>query len=312
MERILTVAGSPHCHTSRTTRGAMWRVVLALVPALAFGFWIFGIDALLVTVVTAASCLVTEFVITRYMLRRSFSPGGGAWLVTGLLLAMSLPSGLPLWICVIGGVVAIGLGKMAFGGLGCNIFNPALVGRVFLLISFPAQMTTWPMPEADGATGATLLGRMKLGEAVDASVDIMQAGLGFMGGSLGEVSALALILGFVYLLVTKVVTCRIPLAIFATVVVLALCCGFSVGVELLSGGLMLGALFMATDYVTSPMSKSGMVVFGIGIGVITFVIRHWGAYPEGISFAILIMNGLVPLIDRACRPRMFGERRVEI
>jgi len=235
--------------------------------------------------------------------------------LTGLLLALNLPSNIPVWIVLIGSVVAIGIGKMSFGGLGCNIWNPALVGRVFLLISFPAQMTSWPVPlenqwrYLDATTGATTLGMLKLGEISPDSVDLWHNALGLTAGSLGEVSALALLLGFAWLLVTRVITWHIPVAIFASVALFALAVGDNIGVQLLSGGLMLGAIFMATDYVTSPMSRKGMIVYGVMIGVITVVIRKWGAYPEGVSFAILLMNSFVPLIDRYIKPRKFGERR---
>ncbi len=204
---------------------------------------------------------------------------------------------------------------MSFGGLGCNIWNPALVGRVFLLISFPAQMTSWPVPlenqwrYLDATTGATTLGMLKLGEISPESVDLWHSAMGLTAGSLGEVSALALLLGFAWLLVTRVITWHIPVAIFASVALLALAVGDNVGVQLLSGGLMLGAIFMATDYVTSPMSRKGMIIYGVMIGAITVVIRKWGAYPEGVSFAILLMNSFVPLIDRYIKPRKFGERR---
>ncbi len=232
-----------------------------------------------------------------------------------MLYSLNLPSNIPVWIVLIGSVVAIGIGKMSFGGLGCNIWNPALVGRVFLLISFPAQMTSWPVPlenqwrYLDATTGATTLGMLKLGEISPESVDLWHSAMGLTAGSLGEVSALALLLGFAWLLVTRVITWHIPVAIFASVALLALAVGDNVGVQLLSGGLMLGAIFMATDYVTSPMSRKGMIIYGVMIGAITVVIRKWGAYPEGVSFAILLMNSFVPLIDRYIKPRKFGERR---
>ncbi len=249
------------------------------------------------------------------MLRAPSTIGNGSAILTGLLLALNLPSNIPVWIVLIGSVVAIGIGKMSFGGLGCNIWNPALVGRVFLLISFPAQMTSWPVPlenqwrYLDATTGATTLGMLKLGEISPESVDLWHSAMGLTAGSLGEVSALALLLGFAWLLVTRVITWHIPVAIFASVALLALAVGDNVGVQLLSGGLMLGAIFMATDYVTSPMSRKGMIIYGFMIGAITVVIRKWGAYPEGVSFAILLMNSFVPLIDRYIKPRKFGERR---
>lgn len=323
----LILSGSPHIHTSRTTRNIMWSVVAALLPALLVGFYIFGLKAVAATAVCVISCLLTEWVVTRWMLGRKELPTDGSAMVTGLLLAMSLPSELPLWVSAIGGVAAIGLGKMAFGGLGCNVFNPAMVGRVFLLISFPAQMTTWLVPSGDGVTGSTisadvlaahpdgvtgstLLSHLKFGTLTGDNVDLMSMALGERAGSLGEVAALALLAGFLFLLCRRIVTWHAPVSVIVVTALLAWACGSNPVVEILSGGLLLGAFFMATDYVTSPMSRGGMLIFGAGIAVITFVIRHWGAYPEGVSFAILIMNGFVPLINRCIKPKKFGEGRV--
>lgn len=313
MQQILSISGSPHIHSPRSTDRIMWMVIIALMPALACSLYCFGLGAAIVTAGSVLVCLVTEYVISRYMLGRRTPVFSVSAVLTGLLLAFNLPSNLPLWIVAIGGVVAIGVGKMAFGGLGCNIFNPALVGRVFLLLSFPAQMTSWPLPGADRmsyvdvSTGATLLSSLKTGDVVQ--MDLMREALGFTGGSLGEVGAVALLIGATWLLVTRVVTWHVPVAILSTVTLFALAIGSDVAVELLGGGLLLGAFFMATDYVTSPMTHRGMIIYGVMIGVITVVIRHWGAYPEGVSFAILIMNGVTPLINRYVRPRRFGERR---
>ncbi|MDE6179146.1 MAG: RnfABCDGE type electron transport complex subunit D, partial [Duncaniella sp.] len=235
--------------------------------------------------------------------------------LTGLLIALNLPSNLTVWTILIGCVVAIGIGKMTFGGLGCNIFNPALVGRVFLLLSFPVAMTSWPEPlvnrmaYTDASTGATVLGLLKQGLIDPSEISLTDALLGQMAGSLGEVGAIALIIGFIYMLCMRVITWHTPVAIVATVALFSLCVGAPVGVELLSGGLLLGAIFMATDYVTSPMSHKGQLLYGVMIGIITLVIRLWGAYPEGMSFAILIMNGVTPLINRYMKPRKFGEGR---
>lgn len=316
MENMLIISGSPHVHTSRTVRSCMWHVVAALVPALGCALFYFGLGALAVVSVSVLSCMAFECLIERYMLGRRPQLSNGSAILTGLLLALNLPSNLPAWIVVIGALVAIGIGKMSFGGLGCNIFNPALVGRVFLLLSFPAQMTSWPLPLADrleyvdAATGATLLSRIKMGEVSADDIDLVDNALGLVGGSLGEVGSIALLLGMIYLLATRIISWHIPLSIMGTVALFALCIGSNVGVELLSGGLLLGAIFMATDYVTSPMCHKGMVVYGVMIGLITMVIRHWGAYPEGVSFAILLMNGFTPLINRYIKPRKFGERRV--
>ena len=315
MSQMLTISASPHLHTSRSVSKCMWHVIVALLPAVACSLYYFGLGAMVVIAASILGCVIVEYAINRWMLRAPSTIGNGSAVLTGLLLALNLPSNIPVWIVLIGSVVAIGIGKMSFGGLGCNIWNPALVGRVFLLISFPAQMTSWPVPlenqwrYLDATTGATTLGMLKLGEISPDSVDLWPNALGLTAGSLGEVSALALLLGFAWLLVTRVITWHIPVAIFASVALFALAVGDNIGVQLLSGGLMLGAIFMATDYVTSPMSRKGMIVYGVMIGVITVVIRKWGAYPEGVSFAILLMNSFVPLIDRYIKPRKFGERR---
>ena len=315
MSQMLTISASPHLHTSRSVSKCMWHVIVALLPAVACSLYYFGLGAMVVIAASILGCVIVEYAINGWMLRAPSTIGNGSAVLTGLLLALNLPSNIPVWIVLIGSVVAIGIGKMSFGGLGCNIWNPALVGRVFLLISFPAQMTSWPVPlenqwrYLDATTGATTLGMLKLGEISPDSVDLWHNALGLTAGSLGEVSALALLLGFAWLLVTRVITWHIPVAIFASVALFALAVGDNIGVQLLSGGLMLGAIFMATDYVTSPMSRKGMIVYGVMIGVITVVIRKWGAYPEGVSFAILLMNSFVPLIDRYIKPRKFGERR---
>lgn len=315
MTPMLTVSASPHVHTGRTVSTCMWHVIIALLPALACSLWFFGVGALIVTVTALLGCMAVEYAVNRWMFgNKDATLANGSAILTGLLLAFNLPSNLPVWIVLIGCVVAIGIGKMAFGGLGCNIWNPALVGRVFLLISFPVQMTSWPVPlenawrYTDATTGATTLGMLKLGEIQAADVNLANQAIGYMGGSLGEVAAVALLIGFVYLLCVKVITWHIPVAVLGTVALFTLCLGDNVAVELLSGGLILGACFMATDYVTSPMSHKGMILFGVLIGVITIVIRKWGAYPEGVSFAILLANSVVPLIDRYIKPRKFGER----
>lgn len=329
MNRLLTISSSPHFHTRRSVASCMWNVVIALIPALAASLYFFGIGAAVVISASILGCVAVEFAITKWMLRRPATLMNGSAVLTGLLLAFNLPSNIPVWIVLIGCVVAIGIGKMSFGGLGCNIWNPALVGRVFLLISFPVQMTSWPLPLVnrlnylDATTGATTLGALKMSNMVpdvatgasaqtgaeEFSVDMLQNFFGGVGGSMGEVSALALLLGFAYLLATRTVSWHIPVSILGSVALFTLCIGGDVMVELLSGGLLLGAIFMATDYVTSPMTKWGMALFGIMIGVITVIIRRWGAYPEGVSFAILLMNSFVTLIDRYIKPRIFGERR---
>ena len=306
----------------------MLLVILALLPAYVVSVIEFGWGALITAAICVLACVCTEYVISRYLLKEQKQTIGDlSAVLTGLLLAFNLPSSLDWWIVLIGAVVAIGVGKMSFGGLGQNPFNPALVGRVFLLISFPAQMTTWPTPQGfntsylDAETGATplyyLKHIMKTGDTsfVENLPALKDAFLGVMGGSLGEVCALALIIGGLFLICARVITWHIPVSIIATVALFSWIatpagmepCTF-IGYELLSGGLMLGAFFMATDYVTSPMTAWGKIIFGIGIGFIMMVIRTWGAYPEGMSFAILIMNACVPLLNKF-RPQRFGEKK---
>ena len=327
----LIVAPAPHAHSGDSVRRNMLLVILALLPAYVVSVLEFGCGALITAAISVIACVCTEWVISRYLLKEQRQTIGDlSAVLTGLLLAFNLPSSIDWWIVIIGAVVAIGVGKMTFGGLGQNPFNPALVGRVFLLISFPAQMTTWPVAKGfatsyvDAETGATplyyLKHMIKAGDnsVIDQLPALKDAFLGAMGGSLGEVCALALIIGGLFLICTKVITWHIPVSIIATVALFAACTGWVgalpegmstcsyVGYELLTGGLMLGAFFMATDYVTSPMSAWGKIIFGIGIGFIVMVIRTWGNYPEGMSFAILIMNACVPLLNKI-RPQRFGE-----
>lgn len=319
---------APHVHSGDSVRRNMALVILALMPAYIVSVIEFGCGALITAAIAVAACVLTEWLISRFMLKEQRqSIGDLSAVLTGLLLAFNLPSSIDWWIVVIGAIVAIGVGKMTFGGLGQNLFNPALVGRVFLLISFPAQMTTWPLPKGfetsyvDAETGATPLYYLKqimnTGDThlVDHLPSLRDALLGAMGGSLGEVAALALILGGVFLICTRVITWHIPVSIIATVALfawIATPAGMAphtfIGYQLLSGGLMLGAFFMATDYVTSPMTAWGKIIFGVGIGLLMMVIRTWGAYPEGMSFAILIMNACVPLLNRF-RPQRFGEKK---
>lgn len=329
-EKLLHVSGSPHIHSGESVKKIMWSVVIALLPSFLVSIYYFGLPVIILTFVSIASCLVVEYLIQKYMLKGEVTIWDGSAVITGLLLAFNLPSNLPLWIVVIGAVVAIGIGKMAFGGLGKNLFNPALVARVFLLISFPVQMTSWPVSKPvfrltnDVITGPTPLGILKERVGGGQSVDsIMSASdmphyvdmlFGQMGGSFGEISAIALLIGGVFLLIRKVITWHIPVAFLLTVFLFS---GIFYWVDpsyyanplfhLLTGGVILGALFMATDMVTSPTSPLGMIIFGIGCGGITIIIRLFGAYPEGVSFAILIMNALVPLINKATKPISFGK-----
>lgn len=317
MENKLYVSPSPHIHGGDSISKNMYGVLIALVPAFLVSLYFFGLGALIVTAAAVFFCVLFEYLIQKFLMKKEPTICDGSAILTGVLLAFNVPSNLPIWIIAIGSLAAIGIGKMSFGGLGNNIFNPALTGRIFLLISFPAQMTTWPevgqlTAYADATTGATVLTLMKEG-ALDKMPTLCDMFLGKMGGSLGEVSALALLLGMVYMLWKKIITWHIPVSIFATVFVFAGIMHLinptvyvSPFVHLLSGGMMLGAIFMATDYVTSPMSKNGMIVYGIGIGILTTVIRLFGSYPEGMSFAIFIMNGVTPLINSYMKPKHFG------
>ena len=324
----LIVAPAPHVHSGDSVRRNMLLVIAALLPAYAVSVVVFGWGALVTACISIVACVGFEWLIAKYILKQKPTIGDCSAILTGLLLAMNLPSNLSWWIVIIGALVAIGVGKMSFGGLGQNPFNPALVGRVFLLISFPVQMTTWPLPQGfggsyvDAQTGATPLAAMKQivkngqTDLVSQLPDLWDAFIGWMGGSLGEVCALALLVGGVFLICTRVITWHIPVSILATMAVFAcLACpegmkaGQYVAYTLLTGGAMLGAFFMATDYVTSPMTAWGKVIFGIGIGVIVMVIRTWGAYPEGMSFAILIMNAVTPLLNMYIRPKRFGEKK---
>lgn len=310
----------------------MLLVIAALLPAYVVSVIEFGWGALITTAISVAACVAFEWLIAKFILKQKPTICDCSAILTGLLLAFNLPSNLPWWIVIIGALVAIGVGKMTFGGLGQNPFNPALVGRVFLLISFPVQMTTWPRPLGfsssyiDAETGATPLALLKHGlKSGDGSVFSQLPGLwdaftGVMGGSLGEVCAIALLVGGIFLICTKVITWHIPVSILATVALFAAVTGWCgalpeglttaqyVAMTLCTGGIMLGAFFMATDYVTSPMTGWGKIIFGIGIGIIVMVIRTWGAYPEGMSFAILIMNACVPLLNHI-RPKRFGEKK---
>lgn len=313
----LIVTGAPHVHRRTDVSKLMWNVVIAMMPALAVAIWTFGVPALVVTGVSLAACLLTEWLIARFLFHKPFTLSNGSAVITGLLLAFNLPSILPWWMVVIGAVVAIGIGKMSFGGLGCNIWNPALVGRVFLMLSFPAAMTTWA-PEVgsgiDGVTGATYLQQLKHegAAALADSSNLMDMAIGHMNGSLGEVGSIAILIGLVWLLVTRTITWHIPVSVLGGAALMSWALGGNPLLDLLAGGLMLGAVFMATDYVTSPMTHLGQLIFGAMIGIVTIIIRRFGAYPEGVSFAILLMNSFVPLINRYTKPSVFGAREARI
>ena len=325
MANKFIISLSPHVHGNDSVQRNMYGVCIALVPALICSLYYFGIGAAIVLATSVLACVFFEWAINKFILRNDkVTITDGSAILTGLLLGFNLPSNLPVWIIFIGALVAIGVGKMTFGGLGCNPFNPALVGRVFLLISFPVQMTSWPvagqwMAYTDAETAATPLAIMKkaiTGEGVQAlkelpsSFDLL---VGAHGGCLGEVSAIALLIGLAYMLWARIITWHIPVSLLGTVVVLSGLLHLSNPIYsspeqvLMTGGLLLGACFMATDYVTSPMTPKGQLIYGASIGLLTIVIRTFGAYPEGMSFAILIMNAFTPLINTYCKPKRFGE-----
>lgn len=322
----LAISQSPHIKNNDSIPKRMWNVVIAMIPALVMAIITFGWQALWVILISVGSCIITEFLIAKFLFHRSYTLLNGSAVITGILLGFNLPSILPWWMIIIGGIVAIGIGKMSFGGLGCNIWNPALVGRVFLLLSFPAAMTTWPSgienpyhqiasgastQVADASTGATILTYLNSGHTDLSAYDLLDMAIGHMNGSLGEIGGFAILAGLLYMLLTRVITWHIPVSIIASAAFFSWVFGGSPILDIFAGGLLLGAVFMATDYVTSPMTHTGQIIFGIMIGFITIIIRRYSAYPEGVSFAILLMNSFVPLINRYCRPSIFGmkERR---
>lgn len=326
----LIVSLSPHIHANDSVKKNMYGVIIALVPTLIASLLYFGLGSAIVCATSVVSCVFFEWAINKYLLKnQQLTILDGSAALTGLLLGLNLPSNMPAWIIVIGALVAIGIGKMTFGGLGCNPFNPALVGRCFLLVSFPAQMTSWPVvgqltKYVDAETAATPLSIMKyaiksgdatLLQQLPDSVHLLlgNPGLGCGAGAIGEVCALAILIGLLFMLWKKIITWHIPVSIIATVIVFS---GLMHLVNpayadpltvILSGGLMFGAVFMATDYVTSPMTHKGQVVYGVCIGLLTIIIRNWGSYPEGMSFAILIMNAFTPLINIYMKPKRFGK-----
>ena len=316
MSTILKTGPAPHIRTSETVESVMYDVVIALIPAFAVALWTFGIRALILTAVSILTCIVTEYVCQKAM-KRDIEAFDGSAILTGILFSFVVPVIMPLQYVVVGNVVAIALGKMVYGGLGHNIFNPALVGRAFVQASWPVAITTFAY---DGKSGATVLFAMKTaikngtpfsdGIFSDALIangnPYLQAFLGQMGGCIGETSALAILIGGAYLIYKKHIDWRLPASMIGTVFVLTWAMGANPLMEILSGGLFLGAFFMATDMVTSPTTSKGRVIFGFGIGLLVSLIRLKGGYPEGTAYAILIMNGVVPLIDRYVRPKKFG------
>ena len=327
MNRLL-VSPAPHIHAAVSTKSLMRDVVIALLPAVIVSVVFYGLGEIVVLGTSVVSCILVEYLITKFLLKKPSTVCDYSAVVTGILLALNLPYTTPWWVVFIGALFAVGVVKMTFGGLGQNIFNPAIAGRVFLLVSFPAYMTNWQMPGGlfgvDAVSGATPLGLINEGIMNGQTVpEIMSAnGLSYsqmlfanIGGSVGEISALALLAGFVYLLVRKVIRPHITLSIWATVALVSLVFWLAAPdrftdplFNLLSGGMILGSCFMATDYVTSPMSVKGGIVYGFGIGFITLMIRYFGSYPEGMSFAILIMNSTVPLINMWFHQKKYGRK----
>jgi len=324
----LFISPSPHNYGKDSVKKLMYGVIIALIPSLGFSLFFYGLGALIVIMTSVISCVLFEYLISKFILKQQPTILDGSAVITGLLLGFNVPSNLPIWILIIGALVAIGVAKMTYGGLGKNPFNPALVGRVFMLISFPVPMTLWPLPcenrlsYLDAVTGATPLAIIKEGvkngqtisQLSDSIPTHLEMFMGNMGGSLGEISALALIIGGIYMLIRKIITWHIPVSVIGSVLIFS-------GIlwlvnpdkyidpmfHILTGGLLLGAIFMATDYVTSPMSTKGMLIYGCGIGILTILIRVFGAYPEGVSFAILVMNAFTPLINKYIKPKRFGE-----
>jgi len=301
------VSSNPHIHSKDTVSGIMKDVLIALTPTGLVGIYFFGLHALLVIAVSVISCVLSELAFEKITHKKVTITDCSA-AVTGVLLAYCLPSTTPLWVVAIGGVFSIVVVKQLFGGIGQNFINPALAGRAFLLASYPVQLSNWVV---DGVSQATPLTALKENGS-EFVPNMLDAFIGHIGGCIGEVSAIALIIGFIYLLVKKVITIRIPLVYILTVFVLSLILGREGSnpiYELLTGGLLLGAFFMATDYTTSPMTPLGQIIMGLGCGILTFVIRMYGGYPEGVSYSILIMNLAVPLIDRFTKPKIYGEAK---
>ncbi len=331
---MLTVSGSPHVHGDDSVKKIMYGVVYAMVPAILVSIYFFGLDALWVLLTASVSCIFFEWLVQKFIIKGPVTINDGSALVAGILLAFNVPANIPIWIIIVGSFVTIVVAKMSFGGLGKNPFNPALVGRIFLLISFPVQMTTWPLPKPlyggtavmDAVTGPTPLGILKEGVKMGKTVPELMPEMpgyvnelmGFQGGCIGEISAIALILGAFYMLVRRIITWHTPtaylLTFFAFTGILHLIDPTQYAdpfFHLVTGGLMLGVFFMATDMVSTPITYRGMLVFGVGAGLLTAIIRIWGAYPEGVAFAILIMNAFTPLINRAFKPKRFGEKVVQ-
>ena len=315
MDKTLTVSIGPHIRSSVSTTKIMWDVTLALIPAGIAGVYIFGVGALYVIIASIAAAIAAEAAI-QALTRKKITIYDGSAILTGLLLAYNLPPQVPIWLPIVGSFFSIAIGKQAFGGLGHNIFNPALVGRAFLMVSWPVYMTTWQNPrlKVDAVTGATPLALFKHGEFdLMRQISNWDLFIGNRGGCLGEVCAIALLAGALYLFWKRHITWHIPITYMGTVALASWAFNGTEGLFtgdtlffMLSGGLILGVFFMATDYVTSPLSPKGKIIFGISCGILTFLIRRFSGYPEGVSYAILMMNAAVPIIDRHTRPRWLG------
>ncbi len=321
LDTQVVVSPAPHIKDVISTEKAMKMVFLALLPATLFSFWNFGFRAFSLVLVSIAACVLTEYIIQK-ALKKKVTVNDGSAALTGLLLALTVTPELPVWMIVIGAVVSIGLGKHIFGGLGHNPFNPALIGRAFLLASWPVAMTTWSWPakalnwagdKVDAVAGATVLNLDKMGALQSLQLEVPYLNLlwGNISGSLGETSAILLLLGGLFLISKGIIDWRVPSAYFGTVIVLSFVFQKDPVIHLLAGGLFLGAFFMATDWVTSPVTKKGRIYFGVGCGILTMLIRIFGSYPEGVCYSILIMNAFTPLLDRLTQPRRFGEVRTD-
>ncbi len=303
MSKLLNVSASPHVRSKETTQSIMADVCIAMLPATAFGVFQFGFHALLVLIVTVAACVLSEYVFQK-LLKLPLTVSDLSAAVTGMILALNMPANIPLWIPALGGIFAIIVVKQLYGGIGQNFMNPALAGRCFLLISFAGKMSDFAM---DGWSGATPLAQLKAGEAVDVAAMF----IGKIPGTIGEVSVIALLVGGIYLAVKKVISLRIPVTYILTVAVFAFIFGKQdmnyVMAHICGGGLVFGAFFMATDYVTSPITPKGQIVFGVLLGILTGLFRIFGGSAEGVSYAIIICNLLVPLIERFTLPTAFGK-----
>lgn len=306
MDKLYKMGSSPHIRTNETIERVMYDVVIALLPALLVSVYFFGVRALTVTLVAVLSAVASEALCQKLM-KKEIDALDGSAIITGILYAFVVPVTLPYPLVILGSVVSIVLGKMVFGGLGHNVFNPALVGRIFIMISYPVAMTKWI--GVDGNAGATVLDYLKKGEGIDGIFNnpYVDMFIGKMGGSLGEVSALAILIGGIYLIIRGQIDWKMPTIIIGAVFLMALIFGENPFYHILSGGLFLGAFFMATDMVTSPYTTSGKIIYALGIAGITMLIRLKGSYPEGVAFSILIMNGVTSIINKYTKPKKFGE-----